>query len=257
MLAVIVLWVVMGLHNTLEVTSYVIKISDLPKELDGTKIVQLSDLHYQCFGEQNEKLAELIEAENPDVIVITGDTIDGTKEYFTPIACLLARISKICPVYAVSGNHELDSEYYYGKLLQLYEKYGVKELRNESVHFTKNDADIVFYGIPYGMGLENMKMAEEADVAVLLAHDPQIAEYVTNYGYDVMFSGHLHGGVVRIPFVGGLLGTDREFFPKYDGGLYRCGNMTMVNARGLGQSPFAPRFYNNPEIVSVTLSAAS
>lgn len=254
-LVIIASWVVIGLHNTLVVTSYVVDIPDLPDELQGLKIVHISDLHYQHFGKQNEKLADKIEAEKPDIIVLTGDIIDGTKEDFAPIDSLFARISAICPVYAVGGNHELDSEYYYARLLELYEKYGIQELRDETVHYTKNGADIAIYGIPYGMGLENMKTAAGADVAILLAHDPQIAEYVTNYGYDLMFSGHLHGGVVRIPFVGGLLGTDRGFFPQYDGGIYYCDNMTMINSRGLGESPFAPRFYNNPEIVSVTLSA--
>ena len=257
LLAIIILWIVIGLHNTLVVTPYEIEIPDLPEELDGFTIVQISDLHYQTFGENNEELIDLIEGENPDVVVITGDTIDGTQEYFAPIEKLLANISKLCPIYAVGGNHELDREYYYARLLELYEIYGVEELRNEGVHYTKNGADIFFYGIPYGMGLENMKMAEEADVAVLLAHDLQIAEYVTTYGYDVMFSGHAHGGVVRLPFVGGLLGTHREFFPKYDGGVYDCDDMVMVNSRGLGKAQSIPRFYNNPEIVSVTLSKES
>lgn len=252
--AIIALWIVIGLHKTLVVTPYVIEIPDLPEELQGFKIVQISDLHYQNFGENNEELVELIKGENPDVIVITGDTIDGTKECFEPIEGLLSGISNLCPIYAVGGNHELDSEYYYGRLLELYEKYGVEELRDQSVRYTKNGASLFFYGIPYGMGLENMKMAEEADVSVLLAHDPQVADYVTEYGYDVMFSGHIHGGIVRIPFVGGLLGTNREFFPKYDGGIYHLGDMTMVDSKGLGEVAHIPRFYNNPEIVSVTLS---
>ena len=254
-IAIIVLWVAVGFHNTLEVTTYVVEIPDLPEELQDFKIVQISDLHYKSFGENNEELVALIKGERPDVIVITGDTIDGTKELFEPIEGLLAGISNLCPVYEVGGNHELDSEYYYGRLLELFEKYGVQELRNESVRYTKNGADIVFYGIPYGMGLESMQMAEKSEVSVLLAHDPTVADYVTTYGYDLMLSGHAHGGVVRIPFVGGLLGTNREFFPKYDGGVYRCADMIMVNSRGLGGSKYVPRFYNDPEIVSIILSA--
>ena len=97
---------------------------------------------------------------------------------------------------------------------------------------------------------------DNGSYTLLLAHRPEFFEIYKEFNIDLVFSGHAHGGQIRLPFIGGILAPGQGLFPKYDGGLYTESNTNMIVSRGLGNSIFPIRINNPPEIVSVTLVCA-
>lgn len=250
-------------NNGLVVSNYTFSSAKITDELDGYKIVQISDLHNKEFGTNNAKLINKIKEENPDMIVITGDLIDyGHSELDIAIDAAQQMVD-IAPVYYVSGNHELSSENIYLELLEGLSDAGIRILENEMVKI--NDS---FYlvgisdrAIQFGTAketaktvlLDNAEDDSEDVLKVLLAHEPQLIEEYTDF--DIVFSGHAHGGQVRIPFTDiGLVAPDQGLFPKYTSGEYRYEETTMYVSRGLGNSIIPFRIFNRPEILTVTFS---
>lgn len=227
-------------------------------DLEGFRIAQISDLHNKSFGENNENLIELLEEENPDLIVITGDLVDSRKTDIEVALDFAKEAMEIAPVYYANGNHEerLSSE----KLTQLY--VGLKE---SGVIILENDYRLIDIGNGqdfYLVGINNknlpdqtlkklMKNLEDDKITVLLAHRPQyISEYAKSE-VDLIFSGHAHGGQIILPFIGGVLAPDQGFFPKYTSGKYELNDSTMIVSRGLGNSLFPLRLFNRPDLVIV------
>ncbi len=98
-----------------------------------------------------------------------------------------------------------------------------------------------------------MGKAYEEEVSILLAHRPHYFNQYVDWGADLIFSGDTHGGMIRLPFIGGLIASDGGFFPEYDGGVYRDGQSTMIVSRGLGNYPINLRVFNRPELGVITL----
>lgn len=263
--------------NTLEVTKYVVENKKVPKEFDGYNIVQISDLHSKLFGENNKKLIQKIKLLNPDIVVVTGDLIDGENNNYNVALDFMKEISKLYRVYYIIGNHEQKSlikkykdEYkdYFNKLHQI----DFVNLDNNKVEIVKGDSNINLYGltVPYSCYKylfdnqettsididfleEKLGKVNREQFNILLAHTPFYFDEYEKWGADLTLCGHVHGGIVRLPIVGGLLSPDRKFFPKYDLGEYTKNKSTMIVSKGLGGSKVLIRVNCKPEIVNIKL----
>ena len=240
----------------------------LPDGFDGYKIVHLSDLHGHEYGEGNGDLLAMVAAEQPDLIVITGDLIDQEGQ-LQMIPALARGLAAIAPAYYVTGNHEwsLGSKTV-KELKSVLSQCGVKPLSNQCEVLERNGAQIVLAGVDDPNGYADQTTPEELYAwiqhnapglfTLLLAHrNDRFGQYAAA-GYDFVLSGHGHGGIVRLPFVGGLVGTNRQFFPEWTSGLYTVGDSTLFVSRGLGNNtvPFQGfRVFNRPELAVVTLKA--
>lgn len=240
----------------LKITSYSYSSSKIPVEFNNFKIVHISDLHNKNFGKKQSLLISKIKNEKPDLIVFTGDMIDGTHTDLSSINNLLNGISGICPIYAVKGNHEEDNADTYNTLLSYYKTYHVTLLENALATITINHSSIYLYGLNYygyiPFSLDNLPAADTAKFNILLQHATNYFDELSTKGYDLMLSGHTHGGIIRLPFLGGVIANDGSLFPKYDSGMFQTNNCTMISSCGLGDAK-VPRIFNPPEIVSITL----
>ncbi len=259
-LILLCVWIWYG-NSAVEVSEYEI-IADIPEGFDDFTIVQLSDLHNAQLGENNKNVLDKLKDINADIIVMTGDMIDSRHTKVDIALSFAKEAMKIAPCYYVTGNHEARI-YYAG---DEYEKFktglialGVRVLENEAADINLNGETINIIGIQdtgfdFATGVDYLVSASLPDsdsFKILLAHRP---EYFDLYeGADLIFSGHAHGGQVRLPFIGGLFAPGQGLLPKYDGGVYEKDGRKMVVSRGMGNSLFPIRVNNKPEIVVVKL----
>lgn len=229
------------------------------------KIIQISDLHKRKYPDNWYRLVSRVKELSPDVILITGDLVSRTETSFESSGNLLKQLCSIATVYCSKGNHELDlSEEMLNQYRRMVKESGGILLENESRVFEKNGQIINIYGADLKKsvyknekgrysGLEKItaKELEESlgkakdGINILMAHNPFFFEEYAAWGADVTFSGHVHGGVVRVPAVGGLLSPERRFFPKYTKGLYKRNGKYMLVSTGIGKL----RVFNPPEIL--------
>lgn len=251
-------------RDDLEISRYEVKSQKLPESFDGFKIVQLSDLHGAEFGEDGMGLVEKVKELEPDIIALTGDFVTDEGD-LAAVEKLAARLVKLCPVYFVSGNHEFGSGLAV-KVRNILERAGVKYLSNEYLTISRGEDEILLGGVEDPLAYADMlspdelaqKMNDAAPDAfkILLGHRNYWMTEYPELPVDLIFCGHAHGGLIRIPGVGGLIGTDRRLFPDFDAGEYNNGRYTLIVSRGLGNSVPIPRVFNRPEIVCVELSSA-
>ena len=243
----------------LAVTRLSLEFDDLPRGFDGFKIVQLSDLHGSEFGRDNARLIKAVAQEEPDIIALTGDFLDEGKagQELPALEALVKELVKLAPVYFVSGNHDWAS----GAAPELFETLGaagVNCLRNDFVYLERGGDD------PNGPAdmetpdefISRLRSEAPGAFTLLLAHRAYWAERFADLDVDLILCGHTHGGIVRLPFLGGVAGTNFALFPEYDAGLFETGAYKLYISRGLGNSVPLPRFLNTPEIASVTLKCA-
>ncbi|MGL5327650.1 MAG: metallophosphoesterase [Peptostreptococcaceae bacterium] len=265
--------------EALEKVEYIIEDEKIPKEFDNFNIVQISDLHNSEFGKNNQKLLEAVDELKPDILVITGDLVDGEKNNYQVALNLVDILSKKYKIYHIIGNHEQKSlvkkykQQYKKYFEQLYDK-NIINLDNEVVKIHKGDSYINLYGLvvplncyKYLFDKKNKTILEDNFIEdklgkidkgtynILLSHTPFYFEEYSNWGADLILSGHVHGGIIRIPYIGGLLSPNREFFPKYDFGKYEKENSTMLLTKGLGGSKVLLRINCRPEVVKITLKS--
>lgn len=251
-------------RDDLEISRYEVKSQKLPESFDGFKIVQLSDLHGAEFGEDGMELVEKVKELEPDIIALTGDFVTDEGD-LAAVEKLAARLVKLCPVYFISGNHEFGSGLAV-KVRNILERAGVKYLSNEYLTISRGEDEILLGGVEDPLAYADMlspdelaqKMNDAAPDAfkILLGHRNYWMTEYPELPVDLIFCGHAHGGLIRIPGVGGLIGTDRRLFPDFDAGEYNNGRYTLIVSRGLGNSVSIPRIFNRPEIVCVELSSA-
>lgn len=251
-------------REDLEISRYEVASQKLPESFDGFKIVQLSDLHGAEFGEDGMELVEKVKELEPDIIALTGDFVTDEGD-LAAVEKLAARLVKLCPVYFVSGNHEFGSGLAV-KVRNILERAGVKYLSNEYLTISRGEDEILLGGVEDPLAYADMlspdelaqKMNDAAPDAfkILLGHRNYWMTEYPELPVDLIFCGHAHGGLIRIPGVGGLIGTDRRLFPDFDAGEYNNGRYTLIVSRGLGNSVSIPRIFNRPEIVCVELSSA-
>lgn len=277
--AVVVLSVAVGFviwgNKAIEITEFQIQGGDIPQGFDGFRIAHLSDLHNAEFGKDNAKLLKLLEQAEPDIIVITGDIIDSRRTDISVALELAPKLVDIAPTYYVTGNHEarLDSQEY-ARLTDGLGAAGVTVLENRAVTVEKGNESIALVGVEdpqldAGWSADEdkeerfLRMREKLNClsdeygdsySVLLSHRPDMLDVYAESGVDLVFSGHLHGGQFRIPFLGGLYAPSQGFLPEYDAGHYTKDGTKMIVSRGLGNSAFPFRLNNRPEIVVIELN---
>lgn len=251
-------------RDDLEISRYEVKSQKLPESFDGFKIVQLSDLHGAEFGEDGMGLVEKVKELEPDIIALTGDFVTDEGD-LAAVEKLAARLTELCPVYFISGNHEFGSGLAV-KVRNILERAGVKYLSNEYLTISRGEDGILLGGVEDPLAYADMlspdelaqKMNDAAPDAfkILLGHRNYWMTEYPELPVDLIFCGHAHGGLIRIPGVGGLIGTDRRLFPDFDAGEYNNGRYILIVSRGLGNSVSIPRVFNRPEIVCVELTRA-
>lgn len=251
-------------REDLEISRYEVASQKLPESFDGFKIVQLSDLHGAEFGEDGMELVEKVKELEPDIIALTGDFVTDEGD-LAAVKKLAGRLTELCPVYFVSGNHEFGSGLAV-KVRNILERAGVKYLSNEYLTISRGEDEILLGGVEDPLAYADMlspdelaqKMNDAAPDAfkILLGHRNYWMTEYPELPVDLIFCGHAHGGLIRIPGVGGLIGTDRRLFPDFDAGQFNNGRYTLIVSRGLGNSVSIPRIFNRPEIVCVELSSA-
>lgn len=257
-----VVWTIWG-NVTIKTTVLEIYDENLPKGLIGYQIAQVSDLHNAEFGKDNAKILRILQKQKPDFIALTGDLVDSSHTNIDVAVSFAEQAVKIAPCYYVTGNHEAWLQEEYQNLEQRLTDCGVHVMRNQAEQITVNGDIIQLIGVDdpdFTGGMPHEIIAEEIENAgvregykILLCHRPEVFSVYVEKDINLAFCGHAHGGQFRIPFVGGLVAPNQGFFPKYDGGIYKEGDTTMIVSRGIGNSIIPVRFNNRPEVVITML----
>lgn len=264
-LMLIAVALVLDSRYRIQLSRYELSFADLPESFDGCRIVHISDLHGMSFGRDNRRLAELIRRQQPDIIAYTGD-IAGAEGDLSAVEPLLKELEDLCPAYYVNGNHEW-ADGCVEEIEALMERYGVRCLSNEIELLYRGEDSIAIIGAEDPNGRADMMTPWELSLQagelysgkfmLWLAHRNDYIKMYPDIGTDLILSGHAHGGIVRLPFVGGLLNVNRSLGAEYESGLYYSGHYIMEVSRGLGNSIPIPRFFNRPELVTIELRAKS
>lgn len=256
LIPIFLIYLILGLTNKLVVTHYDYYNPKIPAEFNNFKILQISDLHCKNFGTEQSELISSIQDCNPDIIVLTGDIIDDKITSIKPVYDLIVGLEKQYPIYFVTGNHELEpsAAKSYSDMLDIFKSFQVVLLDNSTATLEKNGQRIYLHGQKFRSRyvVNFLQPADENHFNILLYHASDFFDLIAPFNYDLVLSGHIHGGVVRLPIVGGLLNADGSLFPKYDRGMHPLQSSTLISSAGLGDASL-PRFYNNPEIVLITL----
>ena len=240
-----------------KLTYYTIPIKEERKNLQHLgRFIMLSDLHNHKYGKQNKKLLDAIDSAKPDFIIIAGDMLIAKPGYSMDTAmAFLEDLSKKYTIYYGNGNHEYRLRIYpkkYGDMYSVYmdklKELNVKLLINDNTSIKANNEKLVIYGLEidrqYYKRFEKVTMddhylrkvlGEKSDhYSILIAHNPVYFQQYVNWGADLTLSGHVHGGMVRIPGLGGVLSPQIKLFPKYDAGIFKRDEKYMILSRGLG-----------------------
>ncbi|MBO5208641.1 MAG: metallophosphoesterase [Lachnospiraceae bacterium] len=254
---------------------YEVQSEKLTKEYN---FVLLSDLHNKSFGKDNEKLLREIKNLAPDAILVAGDMMTAQKgEKFQIALCFMEQLAKEYPIYYGMGNHEYRAGLYPEQYGNMYEEYmnglhtcGIDPLINETVNLPS--ANISVCGLQmdrcfykrfrkYPMKEEYLREVlgnpQQDKFQILIAHNPEYFEEYAKWGADLVVSGHVHGGLMRLPYLGGVVSPKLTLFPKYDGGRFKEGNSEMILSRGLGTHTLPIRIFNPGELIMIRLRPAA
>jgi len=256
-----------ALYQGLTVKHYTLRTEKLKHEIS---LCLLTDLHSVCWGKEQQTLLKKIAAMQPDAIILGGDIFDDKfSNALPPVEALLKGIRGMAPIYFVTGSHDIwtwrmaDWE----KLLQ---SFGVTVLHGETVSVTLKGQTLHISGVDepaasvpagcmdetafYRKSLTALSPIDPSVFNLLIAHRPEFIEDYAKPGFDLVVSGHCHGGQVRIPFlINGLYAPGQGLFPKYAGGQYQVKDTTLIISRGLHRVWHLPRVFNRPEAVKITL----
>ncbi len=270
LLIIIIFWVMLYDSNRFVVVRHEVR----DRRVCGHyRVVFLSDLHNKQFGRNNARLLEAIEEIGPDAVLVGGDMINGKPgEKLDRAVNLLRALKEKYPVYYANGNHEHRIKLYPGTYGDEAERYaasltelGIVPMVN--THVQLPGINLTIYGSEIDKYYYKRFTIPEMDseylprllgspdpgtYTILLAHNPDYFPRYAEWGADLVLAGHIHGGIVRIPFWGkGLLSPNVRFFPRYDGGVYREGDSTMILSRGLGIHTIPFRLFNPAEVIVI------
>lgn len=242
-----------ALSYRLKVSAYSLNSDNISSDI---KIVQISDLHYPFNDIKLEDISEVIIAQKPHFIALTGDIFDGnaSKDDIAYICSYFDNIAQNYPVYYVLGNHEIghtELDYF----IELLNAGRIIYLDNEVNTSTFNGDKIAVIGVSDGKkinenNIPNLSSKDTCKYSVLLAHRPELFDDYCANNIDLILTGHTHGGQMRI-FKQGLYAPNQGYFPRYSHGVYTQNNSTMIVNSGLSGSG---RFYNPYEIGVITIS---
>lgn len=242
----------------------------LPDVFDGKKILLLADLHRKKFGKDYCFLLDSVRAAQPDYIILAGDLYSRTETELGGKVKLMQALNDIAPTYYAAGNHEPYDPELMDALFHKLKSLGIHALRNEIAVICEGGERLNVYGlqlplkyfinkdgsfhdlpVPDGDTIARyIGRRDEKVCSLLIAHNPLFLDAYAEWGADFVFSGHLHGGIVRLPVIGGVLSTERKFFPKYTKGVYKSGDTVMAVTSGLGKF----RINNPSQIMLLTLT---
>jgi len=256
---------ILAFYNGLYVKNYVLNTNKINTG-ETIRIVLITDLHSNIYGKDQTKLTSLIKKQKPDIIALAGDIaddgtpIDGTKLF-------LKQLKGIAPMYYVTGNHEYWSKDVEG-IKDVIDDYGVTILENTYKKLKIRNSELIIGGVddPFvkyykisknifkEMNNSFTELKNKPGYKILLAHRPEMIDEYRKYNFDLVLSGHAHGGQVRIPFlINGLWAPDQGWFPQYAGGEYKHGSLTHIVSRGVSYNPRLPRIFNPPEVVVIDI----
>lgn len=266
LIVIFIVFLVCAFYNGLVVKKYIVT-SDKLKAGESIRIVLISDLHSHIYGKDQKRIVSLIKKQNPDIIALAGDMaddevpIEGTEQF-------LEGLKGFAPIYYVTGNHEFWSRDI-KNIKSIIEKHDVIILENEYRELRIKNSEIIIGGIDdpevawyekTGFNLKKemdnsfLELADKSCFKILLAHRPELIEMYKNYSFDLVLSGHSHGGQVKIPFIlNGLFSPNQGWFPEYAGGEYRHDSLTHIVSRGVSFNPRLPRIFNPPEVVVIDI----
>lgn len=257
--------------NRFEVVREEFTLQNLKKDC---KFVLISDVHNKVYGENNAPIIKAIKQINPDFIILAGDLVTSKQsEEMTAGIALIKTLAKDYKIYYGLGNHEV-------KIKEQCDKFGerftllkqaaadknIVWLENESVEIPKYNIKIT--GLALALEyfahfrlqemeehyLENVVgMPDKSKCNLLIAHNPDYFSEYAKWGADLVLSGHVHGGIMRLPLIGGVLSPSYKLFPKYDGGVFRENGAVMLLGRGMGSHTIPLRFFNPAQLYEVTL----
>ena len=279
-LIIIILLVILFIYvnyKVIFVSRYKVKSNKLPQAFNGFKILHLSDWHCTTYGKNNKRLINLInnkiKGEKIDIVVITGDFIIRQKRDYRPALEFISKI-KSNNIYFIYGNHEMilkskEIQDFKNKL----ETLGVVVLDDKKIELTRENQKLNLYGVSYIFShiasrkdlteqvLEKYKKDYEEKIGVinkneyniLLSHDPMDFEVYVKEGFDLVFSGHLHGGGIRFFGIGVATARKNWFFTTLASGIHKKKDTQMIVSRGIGNSTRPIRIFDPPEISITTL----
>lgn len=260
-----------------KIFEYELNTKKLPADSEGFTFVMLADLHNNTYGPDNERLLAAIEVQKPDAILVAGDMLVAhAGQSFAPALHLLQALRiKGYPVFYGNGNHEYRMRIYpetYGTMYRDYtvplRECGVVFLENERTVFSKKGSQVTIYGFELDrryykkLGQSRFEAEEltealgepdESRYNILLAHNPVYFDAYADWGADLSLSGHLHGGIIRIPGIGGVITPQARLFPKYDAGHFQKDGRHLIVSRGLGTHTVNLRIFNPAELAVIHL----
>lgn len=261
--------------SNFKVTRYRVRIGNGNRVLERPfSAVFLSDLHNVSYGENNRLLLQEIRNENPALVLVAGDMLTAGRETQMDAAVsLMNELTKRYQVYYANGNHEHRMKEKPEKYGASYERYS-NTIKSLGVHLLENGSErleiqrmaLRIWGLELDQTYfrrggrsvltasridEMLGRPEEGCFHILLAHHPAYFDAYASWGADLTLSGHLHGGMIRLPFVGGLVSPQMRLFPKYDKGLYTKKGKKLIVSAGLGNHTVNIRINNPPELVVI------
>lgn len=257
--------------NRFEVVREEFTLQNLKKDC---KFVLISDVHNKVYGENNAPIIKAIKQINPDFIILAGDLVTSKQsEEMTAGIALIKTLAKDYKIYYGLGNHEVKIKEQCDKfrerftlLKQAAADKNIVWLENESVEIPKYNIKItgLALALEYFAHFRLQKMEEhylenvvgmpdKSKCNLLIAHNPDYFSEYAKWGADLVLSGHVHGGIMRLPWLGGVLSPSYRLFPKYDGGVFRENNAVMLLGRGMGSHTIPLRFFNPAQLYEVTL----
>lgn len=262
--------------SKLKISHYKIRITDPAlRPAQPFSVALLADFHNASFGERNEELLQAIRSADPKLILSAGDLVLGKAGRCGVDSAieLLGELTRRYPVYCVDGNHEQRMAEHPERFGEAYEEY-VQEIRSLGVYLLNNSCrflevnrmKLAIYGyVPdwkyYGHGKRPNMQKQDLEAAlgapadhayrILLAHPPSYFEAYAAWGADLTLAGHLHGGIIRLPGLGGVISPGWTLFPKYDHGMYQIREKRMIVSAGLASHTIKLRVNNPPELVVI------
>ncbi|MBE5822069.1 MAG: metallophosphoesterase [Clostridiales bacterium] len=271
LIVLVAIYLIYGYFTSKKVvlSKYIIESNKIPDSFNEFKIIQISDLHDM---KHIDEIYNNVILENPDIIVMTGDMINFNSQFNNELNVIkfIKKLENKYPIYYINGNHELKLEETDKKNNKNnYEKYKNELIKNnvimldgEKIEIDKNGEKIYLYGLKETPkdylkknknNISNKIEIDKTHFNILLAHNPLKFELYEKMGFNLVLSGHVHGGEIRMPFIKGVLSPDRTLFPKYSKGEYNINDTKMILSAGLGDKTFKFRINNPYDLVCITL----